>query len=80
MLTCRDYHNCALLIIRPSHRVPGVYDGKLISAIIFVIHNGMRWRDGGEDERRSPFEGALDRGQPFKKGLFFGILDAPKAT
>ena len=29
-----------------SHGVPRVDDRRVISGIIFVIHNGLRWRDG----------------------------------
>ena len=32
-----------------SHRVPRVDDRRIISGIIFVIRNGLRWRDAPED-------------------------------
>ena len=32
-----------------SHGVPRVDDRKVISGIIFVIRNGLRWRDAPED-------------------------------
>lgn len=39
--------------IRPyfplSHGVPRVDDRRVISGIIFVIRNGLRWRDGPEE-------------------------------
>lgn len=75
-----EFPHYVLPFFPPSLRVPRVDDGKVISGIICVIHNGLRWRDGGEDERRAPFEGALDRGQPSQKRLFSGISDAPKAA
>ena len=32
-----------------SHRVPRVDDRRIISGIIFVIRNGLRWRDAPAD-------------------------------
>ncbi len=65
-----------------SHGIPRVDDRRIISGIVFVIKNGLRWRiqqdfcgTGAQgwqasttDDRYDPSEGAPHRCQSFKKG------------
>src|ERR1700677_184354 len=57
-----------------SHGIARVDDRRIVSAIVFVIRNGLRWRgaqrrQGGADhDRRHASEGPPHRRQPFKKG------------
>ena len=37
-----------------SHGVPRVDDRRVISGIIFVIRNGLRWRDAPKRNRKVP--------------------------
>ena len=101
-----------------SHGVPRVDDRRVISGIIFVIRNGLRWRDapreygphktiynrfirwsrlgvfnrifaalaakGAKSERlmidATHLKAHRTAASLFKKGLFPGVSDAPKAA
>ena len=62
--------------IRPffplAHGVPRVDDRRVLSGIVYVIRNGLQWKDAPKAHRTSA--------SLLKKGLFPVISDARKAV
>jgi transposase len=68
-----------------SHGVPRVDDRRIISGIIFVIRNGLRWRDAPADYDQLMIDATHLKAHRtaaslLKKGLFPDVSDVPKAA
>jgi len=57
-----------------SHGVPRVNDLRVVSGILHVTRNGLRWRDATHLKAHHTAASLL------KKGLFPAVSDAPRAA
>ena len=66
-----------------SHGVPRVDDRRIISGIIFVIRNGLRWRDSPAEygpHKATHLKAHRTAASLLKKGLFPDVSGAPKVA
>lgn len=61
-----------------SHGRPRIYDHRVLSGIIFINRNGLRWRDAPREY--GPAKTLYNRWKRWSdKGIFVAMMDGPSA-